>query len=81
MAERLGLSVAQAAVAWVAGRGEDIVPLIGTRSSASLKEAIEALEVRLTAQDFASMEAAVPKDAAAGDRYPPGAGVEFRKKS
>ena len=81
VAERLGLSVAQAAVAWVAGRGEDIVPLIGTRSSASLKEAIEALEVRLTAQDFASMEAAVPKDAAAGDRYPPGAGVEFRKKS
>ena len=81
VAERLGLTVAQAAVAWVAGRGADIVPLIGTRSLTSLKEAIAALEVQLTPHDFALMETAVPKDAASGDRYPPGAGVEFRKKS
>ena len=81
VAERLGLTVAQAAFAWVAGRGADIVPLLGTRNIASVKEAIAALGAELTAEDFASMEAAVPKDAAAGDRYPSGAGVELRKKT
>jgi aryl-alcohol dehydrogenase-like predicted oxidoreductase len=80
VAERLGLTVAQAAFAWVAARGPDIVPLLGTRYLASLNEAIAALQTPLTVQDFAAMEAAIPKDAAAGDRYPPGAGVEFKKK-
>ena len=80
VADRLGLTVAQAAFAWVAARGPDIVPLIGTRRLAGLAEASEAMEASLTAADFAAMEAAIPKDSAAGERYPPGAGIEFKKK-
>ena len=81
VAERLGLTVAQAAFAWVAARGPDIVPLIGTRRLAGLTEANEAMLASLTAEDFAAMEAAIPKDSAAGERYPPGAGIEFKKKT
>ena len=80
VAERLGLTVAQAAFAWVAARGSDIVPLLGTRRVAGLKEAAAAMDAPLTPRDFMAMEAAIPKDSAAGERYPPGAGVEFKKK-
>jgi aryl-alcohol dehydrogenase-like predicted oxidoreductase len=64
------LSVAQAAIAWVAWQGDDIVPLIGARRRDRLAEALAATDVALTAQDLAGIEAAVPKDAAAGSRYP-----------
>jgi aryl-alcohol dehydrogenase-like predicted oxidoreductase len=64
-----GASVAQVAIAWVASRGEDIVPLIGARRRERLTEALGALDVTLTAEDLAAIEAAVPAGAAAGDRY------------
>ncbi len=69
-AER-GISVAQVAIAWVLGRGEDIIPLIGARRRDQLTEALAALEVELTDADRAQIEAAIPADAAAGDRYAP----------
>jgi aryl-alcohol dehydrogenase-like predicted oxidoreductase len=65
-----GASVAQIAIAWVAAQGEDIVPLIGARRRDRLAEAIGALDVELTQEDMALIERAVPKGAAAGDRYP-----------
>ena len=65
-----GISVAQAAIAWVAARGNDIVPLVGARSRERLGEALGALSVPLSASDLAAIERAVPKDAAAGERYP-----------
>jgi aryl-alcohol dehydrogenase-like predicted oxidoreductase len=71
VAEAKGVSVAQIAIAWVAARGEDIVPLIGARRRDRLDEALGALEVSLTDEDMAAIERAVPKDAAAGDRYAP----------
>ncbi|MFJ9839612.1 aldo/keto reductase [Kitasatospora sp. NPDC101155] len=64
-----GASVAQVAIAWVASRGEDIVPLIGARRRERLTEALGALDVTLTAEDLAAIDAAVPAGAAAGDRY------------
>ncbi|MFG2841962.1 aldo/keto reductase [Kitasatospora sp. NPDC048296] len=64
-----GASVAQVAIAWAASRGEDIVPLIGARRRERLTEALGALDVTLTAEDLAAIEAAVPAGAAAGDRY------------
>lgn len=70
IAEQKGASVAQIAIAWVAGRSENIVPLIGARTRERLSEALGALDVRLDAADLAAIEAAVPADAAAGDRYP-----------
>ena len=61
VAEVRGLTVAQAAFAWVLAQGRDLVPL---------EEALGSLETALTADDLASIEAAVPKGAAAGERYP-----------
>ncbi len=64
-----GVSVAQIAIAWVAAQGTDIIPLIGARRRAQLDEALGALDVTLTQADLKAIEQAVPKGAAAGDRY------------
>lgn len=69
IADELGVSVAQVAIAWVAAQGGDIVPLVGARTRARLTEALGASAVRLSADDLARLERAVPADAAAGDRY------------
>ncbi|WP_406435804.1 aldo/keto reductase [Streptomyces sp. NBC_00631] len=71
IAEQKGVSVAQIAIAWVLSRGEDIVPLVGARTRERLGEALGALDVALDAADLAAIEAAVPADAAAGERYAP----------
>lgn len=70
IAQARGITVAQLAIAWVLSRGEDIVPLIGARRPDRLSEALGALDVSLTEADLAAIEAASPKDAAAGERYP-----------
>ena len=66
----LGASVAQVAIAWVAAQGGDIVPLIGARRRDRLAEALGALDLTLGAGDIAAIERAMPRDAAAGARYP-----------
>jgi aryl-alcohol dehydrogenase-like predicted oxidoreductase len=66
-----GLTAPQAAIAWVLARGEDIVPLVGARRRDRLAEAVGALKARLSADELAGLERAVPKGAAAGERYPP----------
>jgi aryl-alcohol dehydrogenase-like predicted oxidoreductase len=63
------VTAAQLAIAWVASRGEDIIPLIGTKRRDRLGEALEALDLTLSADDLAAIEAAVPAAAVAGDRY------------
>lgn len=65
-----GCTVAQLAIAWVAAQGDDIVPLIGARKPARLAEALGALDVTLTPDDMARIEAAAPSGSAAGERYP-----------
>ncbi|SAL55507.1 aldo/keto reductase [Caballeronia sordidicola] len=69
IAEAKNVSVAQIAIAWVAAQGQDIVPLIGARRRERLTEALGSLGVALSADDLAAIEQAVPKGAAAGDRY------------
>jgi len=69
VADAKGASVAQVAIAWVLGRGADIVPLIGARRRDRLDEALGALDVELTDADLAAIEDAVPPGSAAGDRY------------
>jgi aryl-alcohol dehydrogenase-like predicted oxidoreductase len=69
IAEAKGVSVAQIAIAWVAAQGKDIVPLVGARRRDRLTEALGALDVVLTSDDLSAIEHAVPKGAAAGDRY------------
>jgi len=66
-----GVSVAQIAIAWVLAQGDEIVPLIGARRPDQLAEELGALELRLTSADLAAIEGAVPKGAAAGERYAP----------
>ena len=69
IAEGRGVTAAQLAIAWVASRGEDIIPLIGTKRRDRLAEALQALEMTLSADELAAIEAAVPADAVAGQRY------------
>jgi aryl-alcohol dehydrogenase-like predicted oxidoreductase len=70
VAEEKNATVAQVAIAWVLSRGEDIVPLIGARRRERLSEALGALDVTLTTADLARIEQAIPRGAAAGERYP-----------
>jgi aryl-alcohol dehydrogenase-like predicted oxidoreductase len=69
LADAKPASVAQLAVAWVLAQGADIVPVVGARRRAQLAEALGAFEIALTPQDLAAIETAVPKGAAAGERY------------
>ncbi|HSU91602.1 MAG TPA: aldo/keto reductase [Sporolactobacillaceae bacterium] len=70
VAEARRATVAQAAIAWVLAQGKDIVPLVGARRRDRLAEAVGAIELKLSADDLAAIERAVPKGAASGDRYP-----------
>jgi aryl-alcohol dehydrogenase-like predicted oxidoreductase len=69
IAEQRGVSTAQLAIAWVASRGDDIIPLIGTKRRDRLAEALAALDLRLTPQELGAIEAAVPAGQVAGTRY------------
>jgi len=66
----LGASVAQVTIAWVASRGDDIVPLVGARTTERLEEALGACALSLTPEQIARVEAAMPIAAVAGTRYP-----------
>ncbi len=64
-----GVSVAQLALAWVLTRGPDVVPIPGTKRRTWLRQNIAAGSVTLSDGDCAALEAAMPRDAVAGDRY------------
>jgi aryl-alcohol dehydrogenase-like predicted oxidoreductase len=64
-----GVTTAQLAIAWVLARGEDVVPLVGSRTRERLAEALGALDVVLDASDLDELERAIPPGAAAGTRY------------
>jgi aryl-alcohol dehydrogenase-like predicted oxidoreductase len=74
VADCLGVSVAQVAIAWVLARAKtqqaSIVPVIGARRRDRLAESLGALKIRLSAEQLLEIELAVPPDAAAGQRYP-----------
>lgn len=70
VADGIGASVAQVAIAWVLARGEDIVPLVGARTRERLAEALGALDVSLSDDDRAALVAAAPLADVAGERYP-----------
>ena len=64
------VSVAQIAIAWVLQRGDDIIPIVGSRTREQLADSLAALDLKLDAADVAAIETAIPAGAAAGDRYP-----------
>lgn len=65
-----GCTPGQLALAWVLAQGEDVVPIPGTKRVRYLEENVGAADVELTADDLASLEQAVPRDAVVGQRYP-----------
>lgn len=69
MAARKGCTPAQFAIAWVLARGEDIVPIPGTKRRERLEENLGSLGVLLAQEDLAEVDAAFPTGAAAGMRY------------
>src|SRR5450432_878540 len=70
VATEKGVTPSQLAIAWVLSRGPDMVPLIGTRSRQHLDENLQAAEIHLSDDDLQNIEAAVPRGAVAGERYP-----------
>jgi aryl-alcohol dehydrogenase-like predicted oxidoreductase len=69
LAEEKGCTTAQLALAWVLAKGEDVVPIPGTKHVKYLDENIGALEVQLTDEDLKRLDAILPPGAAAGQRY------------
>jgi len=60
----------QLALAWLLARGEDIVPIPGTKQRKYLEENVGAVDVVLSSDDLAQIDAIAPKGVAAGTRYP-----------
>ncbi len=69
IAKAKGVTPAQLAIAWVLARGNDIVPIPGSKSIGHLEENTAAAEITLTAAELARIDEAAPKGIAAGDRY------------
>jgi aryl-alcohol dehydrogenase-like predicted oxidoreductase len=69
VAESRGVTTAQLAFAWVLAKGDDVIPLIGTKRRDRLQEALGALDITLTPDEIRAIEDAVPPGAVAGDRY------------
>ena len=67
IAAEKGCTPGQLALAWVLAQGDDVVPIPGTKRRTYLEENLAAVDVQLTAEDLARIDAEVP--AAAGDRY------------
>ena len=70
IAREKGCTPAQLALAWLLAQGDDIVPIPGTKRRERLEENVGAAGVRLDKSDLARIGAAVPRCAAAGERYP-----------
>jgi len=70
IASEKGATPAQIALAWLLARGDDIVPIPGTKRRRYLEENLKALDVQLTAVDMRRIEEVFPAGAAAGKRYP-----------
>ena len=69
MAREKGCTTAQLALAWVLAKGEDIVPIPGTKHIRYLDDNIGALEVKLSEADLQRLDDILPPGAAAGERY------------
>ncbi|MGZ7080361.1 MAG: aldo/keto reductase [Thermoanaerobaculia bacterium] len=70
IAAEKGVTPAQLALAWLLTRGDDIVPIPGSRSLKHLEENVAAAGIEMSADDLARIDEAAPAGAAVGDRYP-----------
>ncbi|HEX7420017.1 MAG TPA: aldo/keto reductase, partial [Thermoanaerobaculia bacterium] len=70
IAKQKHVTPAQLAIAWLLHRGDDIVPIPGSKSIAHLEENAAAVNMELSPEEMARIEEIAPKGVAAGDRYP-----------
>jgi aryl-alcohol dehydrogenase-like predicted oxidoreductase len=69
IAAEKGATPGQLALAWLLARGDDIVPIPGTKRRKYLEENAAAADITLTEDDLRRIEEAVPRGSAAGERY------------
>jgi aryl-alcohol dehydrogenase-like predicted oxidoreductase len=72
IAERRGVKAGQLALAWVLAKGEDLVPIPGTKRRKYLEENVAAADIQLTPTEVAELEAAFPQEEIVGERYAAG---------
>ena len=70
LAKEKGCTTAQAAIAWVHAKGDDVFPIPGTKRRRYVEENVAATDVVLTADEVARLDAALPPNVAGGTRYP-----------
>ena len=70
IAEEKDADVAQLAVAWMLHKGEDIIPLVGSRQADHILHALGAARITLTGEDMERIESAVPREEVAGLTFP-----------
>ena len=70
LANEKGVSTSQLAIAWLLAKGDDIVPIPGTKRRQYLDENAAAVDIQLTASDIQQIEAVAPQGIAIGERYP-----------
>jgi aryl-alcohol dehydrogenase-like predicted oxidoreductase len=69
IAAEKGATPGQLALAWLLARGDDIVPIPGTKRRTYLEENAGAVDITLTREDLRRIEEAIPRGSAAGERY------------
>ncbi len=69
IAAQHGVTVPELAIAWALHRGNDIIPLLGSRTVVQVQSSLRALDLRLTPEDLAGLEQALPADQIQGTRY------------
>ena len=70
MAQSKGCTASQLALAWVLSRGDDVIPIPGTKRRKYLEQNVAALDVALDSADLDLIEEIAPRGVAAGERYP-----------
>ena len=70
LAAQKGVAPSQLALAWVLSRGDDIVPIPGTKRQRWLEENVKAEQISFSADELARIDQIAPRGVAAGERYP-----------
>jgi aryl-alcohol dehydrogenase-like predicted oxidoreductase len=70
IAKKKGCTAAQLALAWVLSRGDDVIPIPGTKRRSYLEQNIAAVDITLTVEELRRIEELAPRGIASGPRYP-----------
>jgi aryl-alcohol dehydrogenase-like predicted oxidoreductase len=69
LAKQKGATAGQIALAWLLHKGNDIVPIPGTKRRKYLEENVDAADLSLSAAEIRQLDAALPAEVVAGPRY------------